>query len=147
MNKDRLYIWTRRRADGSLAFPRSVKAHIREILTYSPDLLTQEEQNKYNNMTIDKALQDAGLNESLYYSYVQLLEQLDNETQVGAAAYILYQGVVQGALPSVNFSLFTLLAYQRFPEYIDKFLKRLVGKSFSELKEEGLAIMKAENIN
>jgi hypothetical protein len=49
--------------------------------------------------------------------------------------------------PPVNFSLFACLAYQRYPEYIDKFLKRLVDKSFSELKEEGLAIMKAENIN
>ena len=98
-------------------------------------------------MTIDEALQDAGLNESLYSSYVQLLEQLDNEPQVGAVAYILYQGVARGALPPVNFSLFAYLAYQRYPEYIDKFLKRLVDKSFSELKEEGLAIMKAENIN
>lgn len=98
-------------------------------------------------MTIDEALQDAGLNDSLYYTYTQLLKQLDNETQVGAVAYILYQGVVQGALPLVNFSLFAYLAYQRYPKYIDKILKRLVGKSFSELKEEGLAIMKAENIN
>lgn len=98
-------------------------------------------------MTIDEALQDADLKIDTVNAYAQLLEQLDDETQVGVVAYILYQGVVQRTLPSVNFSLFTLLAYKRYPEYINKFLKRLVGKSFDELKEEGLAIMKAKNIN
>ena len=81
------------------------------------------------------------MNEDILGAYIQLLKQLNNKHQVGLVVYIMYQGAIQGGVPMENFSLFTFLAYQRYPKYIDKLLKRLVGMSVSELVDEGHAIM------
>ncbi|MGN0875351.1 MAG: hypothetical protein ACI4OZ_09215 [Akkermansia sp.] len=43
----RIKAWTRRNADGSLSFPRCVAAHISEILTHAPSVLTPGEVQRF----------------------------------------------------------------------------------------------------
>lgn len=42
-NEERVQLYTRRKADGTLVFPRTVKAHIKEILIINPYALSAED--------------------------------------------------------------------------------------------------------
>ncbi len=40
---ERVQVWTRRKANGKLAYPMCVRAHLEEINSHNPDLLTEED--------------------------------------------------------------------------------------------------------
>ena len=43
--EERIKQYTKRRANGTLAFPRTAKAHLKEILMFNPDALKAEDMN------------------------------------------------------------------------------------------------------
>ncbi len=49
-NEERVQLYTRRKADGTLVFPRTVKAHIKEILIINPDALRAEDMATLNRL-------------------------------------------------------------------------------------------------
>ena len=49
-NEERVQLYTRRKADGTLVSPRTLKAHIKEILIINPDALRAEDMATLNRL-------------------------------------------------------------------------------------------------
>ena len=49
-NEERVQLYTRRKADETLVFPRTVKAHMKEILIITPDALRVEDMATLNRL-------------------------------------------------------------------------------------------------
>lgn len=48
--EERVQLYTRRKVYGTLVFPRTVKAHLQEILIHNPDALRAEDMATLNRL-------------------------------------------------------------------------------------------------
>lgn len=48
--EERVQLYTKRKADGTLVFPRTAKAHLQEILIVNPDALRAEDMATINRL-------------------------------------------------------------------------------------------------
>lgn len=48
--EERVQLYTKRKADGTLVFPRTAKAHLQEILIVNPYALSAEDMSTLNRL-------------------------------------------------------------------------------------------------
>ncbi len=56
MNALQIQAWTRRRANGQFAYPRSVRAHLEEIRQHAPGLISEEDLVQIGAIQIPKPI-------------------------------------------------------------------------------------------